>query len=609
MKQTIFRSTGGATLKYGPLVLVLGMAGTPPVAAFEFSKGELTGSFDTTLTAGAAWRIQKRDPSLVGIANGGTSRSVNEDNGDLNYDNNDLYAAPIKATHELELKYRNLGGFFRATYFWDAINHNKAELGTTGQSRVGRDFEFLDAYVYGKFPVGGKSLNLRLGNQVVSWGESTFIPNGINIINPVNVSRLRTPGAELREALLPTPMIWASQELSDTVSVEGFYQFKWKETRIDPRGTYFSNNDFLSEDGDRVFIGFGRRKDERSPLTSPLADPAASVWAPRNPDVTPSDSGQYGIATRLFLPKFNDSEIGLFYINYHSRIPYVSGTRGTVTSSLTGTPTGTAIGHTGTARYFAEYPENIRLWGLSFNTSAPGGVALQGEYSYRPNLPLQLSAPELLLAALGAPNVIGTFTPGQTITGYRRVKAHQVQLTATKAFGPTLGADDLVAVGEIGYNYLDLPAGLRFNGPGVFLPSLQSAANATSFGSIQTDGFATRTSWGYRLLTRMDFTNLIPSVTVSPRIAFSHDVKGTGPNFNQGVKAITLGVGFNFKHSWQADIAYTSFFGGRTYSGTDNPALATPTNPYPASQPTGYASSANPLKDRDFIAASLTYSF
>lgn len=609
MKQTIFRSTGGATFKYGPLVLVLGMAGTPPVAAFEFSKGELTGSFDTTLTAGAAWRIQKRDPSLVGIANGGTSRSVNEDNGDLNYDNNDLYAAPIKATHELELKYRNLGGFFRATYFWDAINHNKAELGTTGQSRVGRDFEFLDAYVYGKFPVGGKSLNLRLGNQVVSWGESTFIPNGINIINPVNVSRLRTPGAELREALLPTPMIWASQELSDTVSVEGFYQFKWKETRIDPRGTYFSNNDFLSEDGDRVFIGFGRRKDERSPLTSPLADPAASVWAPRNPDVTPSDSGQYGIATRLFLPKFNDSEIGLFYINYHSRIPYVSGTRGTVTSSLTGTPTGTAIGHTGTARYFAEYPENIRLWGLSFNTSAPGGVALQGEYSYRPNLPLQLSAPELLLAALGAPNVIGTFTPGQTITGYRRVKAHQVQLTATKAFGPTLGADDLVAVGEIGYNYLDLPAGLRFNGPGVFLPSLQSAANATSFGSIQTDGFATRTSWGYRLLTRMDFTNLIPSVTVSPRIAFSHDVKGTGPNFNQGVKAITLGVGFNFKHSWQADIAYTSFFGGRTYSGTDNPALATPTNPYPASQPTGYASSANPLKDRDFIAASLTYSF
>lgn len=587
---------------HGKLLGLALVACAHPALAFEFRNGELAGSFDTTLSVGAAWRMQKRDPALIGIANGGTSRSVNEDNGDLNYDNNDLYAAPIKATHELELKYRNFGAFFRATYFWDAINHNKAELGSTAQTRVGQDFEFLDAYVHGKFAVAGKTLSVRAGNQVVSWGESTFIPNGINIINPVNLSKLRTPGAELREAFLPTPMLWASQELNDTLSVEGFYQIDWKKTRIDPRGTYFSNNDFLSDDADRVFIGFGRRKDERPPLTSPVTDPAAAVWAPRNPDQTPKDGGQYGLAARIFLPKLNDTELGLFHINYHSRIPYASGIRGTVTSSVTGTPTGTFIGHTGTARYFAEYPENIRLWGISFNTSGPGGIALQGEYSYRPNFPLQLSAPELLLAALGAPNVIGTFSTGQTITGYRRVKAQQVQLTATKAFGPTWGADDWITVAEVGYNHLDLPSGLRFNGPGVFLPSLQSAANATSFGSIQTDGFATRNSWGYRLLTRMDFNNLIPAVTVSPRVAFSHDVDGTGPNFNEGVKALTFGVGFNFKQSWQADLAYTTFFGGRTYSGTD-PIANT------AGQPQTYASSANPFEDRDFIAASLTYSF
>ncbi|MHB8914785.1 MAG: DUF1302 domain-containing protein, partial [Thiobacillus sp.] len=291
-----------------PLLLI---AWAAPAAAFEFNQGELAGSFDTTISVGAAWRVQQRDSDLIGIANGGTSRSVNEDNGNLNYDKNDLYAAPIKATHELEVKYQNFGAFFRATYFWDVINHDKDELGSTGRTRVGRDFEFLDAYIRGKFPIGDKNLNLRLGNQVVSWGESTFIPNGINVINPVNLSRLRTPGAELREAFLPQPMLWASQELSDTVSVEGFYQFKWKKTRIDPRGTYFSNNDFLSDDADRVYVGFGRRKDERLPLTSPLTDPAASVWAPRNPDQTPSNSGQYGLAARVFLPKLNDSEIGL----------------------------------------------------------------------------------------------------------------------------------------------------------------------------------------------------------------------------------------------------------------------------------------------------------
>ncbi len=583
------------------LTLALAVSGNPALA-FEFHNGDLTGSFDTTLSLGVAQRLQSRDASLVGIANGGTSRSVNEDNGDLNYDKNDLYAATFKATHELELKYQNFGAFFRATYFWDAVNHDKSELGNVGKERVGQDFEFLDAYVHGKFSIADKTLNVRLGNQVVNWGESTFIPNGINIINPVNVSKLRTPGAELREALLPTTMLWVSQELSNTLSVEGFYQTHWKKTRIDPRGTYFSSNDFLTDDGDRVYIGFGRRKDERQALTSPLADPAAAVWAPRNPDQLPKDSGQYGLAARIFLPTLNNTEIGLFHINYHSRIPYASGIRGTVTSSLTGTPTGTAIGQTGTARYFDEYPENIRLWGVSFNTSAPGGIALQGEYSYRPNLPLQLSAPELLLAALGLPNGIGTFATGQTVTGYRRVKAQQVQISATKAFGPTLGADDLVVVGEVGYNHLDLPANLRFNGPGVYLPSLQSSANLISFGAIQTDGFATKQSWGYRLLARMDFANAIGAVTVSPRIAFSHDVDGTGPNFNEGVKAATLGLGFNFKQNWQADLAYTAFFGGRTYSGTD-PIANT------AGQPRTYASSANPLKDRDFIAASLTYSF
>jgi hypothetical protein len=557
--------------------------------AFEFSDGELTGSFDTTLTAAAAWRVQARDASLIGIANGGTSRSVNEDNGDRNYDRNDPYATSLKATHELELKYHNVGAFFRATYFWDAVNHDKTGLGDRGIERVGHDFEFLDAYVRGHFEPGGRALDVRLGNQVVSWGESSFIPNGINVINPVDVSRLRAPGAELREAFLPVPMLWASRAINDTLSVEGFYQTSWKKTRIDPRGTYFSSNDFISDDGDRAYAGFGRRNDETGVVTSAAVAP---VWLPRSADHTPKDDGQYGIAARIFLPDLNNTELGLYYINYHSRTPLVSGVGGTPSSAL----------GTGSARYFADYPENIHLWGISFNTSGPGGVAMQGEYSYRPNLPLQLSAPELLLAALGVPNTIGAFSPGQTITGYQRVAAQQLQMTATKAFGPTLKADEFVVVGEVGYCYLDLPSNQRFNGPAVYLPSLQSAANLASFGAVQTTGFATRASWGYRLLARMDFADAFYSATVSPRIAFSHDVSGVSPSFNQGVKAITLGLGFAFLQDWQADLSYTNYFGGRTYAGIDPLANA-------AGQPQSYASSANPLKDRDFVAASLSYSF
>ena len=92
---------------------------------------------------------------------------------------------------------------------------------------------------------------------MVSWGESTFIQNGINVVNPVDVSRLRVAGAELKEAFLPTNMIWASTKFSDNLSMEAYYQFDWKPTEIDPSGTYFSSNDFASPGGTYIMLGFG----------------------------------------------------------------------------------------------------------------------------------------------------------------------------------------------------------------------------------------------------------------------------------------------------------------------------------------------------------------
>lgn len=116
-----------------------------------------------------------------------------------------------------------------------------------------------------------------------------------------------------------------------------------------------------------------------------------------------------------------------------------------------------------------------------------------------------------------------------------------------------------------------------------------------------------RSSWGYRVLGRMDFPNAFAGATVSPRIGFAHDVNGSGPTFNEGVKALTLGVGFNYRQNWQADIAYTTYFGGRKYGGSDP--LATPAANFPPGQVPEYASGSNPLADRDFLAVSLSYSF
>lgn len=614
-------------------LLALGLTAfgtTSHAAAFDWGNG-VAGSFDSTISAGGLWRMQGRDPTLIGIANGGTARTVNGDDGNLNYKNGELVSSLLKGTHELELKYRNYGFFVRGYWYYDNAGANKDELGPKAHNRLKGDVVLLDAFAYGRFDLGGNKTAIRVGNQVVSWGESTFIANSINSINPVDVSKLRTPGSELKEAFIPTPMLWISQQLAPSLSLEAYVQANWQKTRLDPRGTFFSTTDTFSDDGDRAVVTFGRRRDQHFPLSNPSTtpalaaiygpfDPAAQVWVPRGDDRTPSNSGQFGVSMRYLAKALNNTEFGLYYLNYHSRTPVASVRKSTfpalgsgTTNLLTGSPFIPAAANTanGSAAIFAEYPEKIQLVGTSFNTAGPFGIAFQGEYSYRRNQPVQLGVTDLVLASLNLPSQMAQnpadIPAGAEITGYRRVPMHQVQATATKAFPQVLSAEQFVLVAEVGYNYLKLPDGLQFEGYGTLLPVLQSSANAAAGGSAQPDGFTTKSSWGYRIAARLEYPNAMFGVNVIPRIAYSKDVQGVGPNFNRGVQAATFGVGFSYQQNWQADLAYTAFSGGRTFCGSDVAALSAAT--LAARQSLEFCSSANGLKDRDFIAFNISYSF
>ena len=44
---------------------------------------------------------------------------------------------------------------------------------------------------------------MKVGNQVLSWGESLLIQNGINVINPLDISAFNRPGVEIKEGQLP----------------------------------------------------------------------------------------------------------------------------------------------------------------------------------------------------------------------------------------------------------------------------------------------------------------------------------------------------------------------------------------------------------------------
>ncbi len=647
-------------LKASAVAVALVLTGTANAVQFNYDNG-FSGSFDSTFSYGISVRTQNASKTLIGIANGGLARSTNEDDGNRSYSKGSPFSQTLKGTHELSGKYDGWSLLVRGSYFIDTEARGASNLGPIGRDRLAQDAKILDAFVARTFEFGGKNVNVRAGKQVISWGESTFIPNGINIINAVDVSKLRTPGSELKEAFIPTDTLYASFELSKQASLETFALFNHDKFKLDPRGSYFSSNDTASDDSTELIFSFGRRKDlfggQRPrniiPPTSPAFattqalgygpfDPAAQVWAPRTADRNPSDHGQYGAAFRYLAPELNNTEFGAYFVNYHSRTPVLSGVRGTPTSIVTGGPLAAAVGQTGTASYFTEYPEDIKMYGFSFNTQGPAGIALQGEVSYRPNQPLQLASAEVVLAAVGLPNLItgfatipGTvsatapfgasaafFVPaGTEITGWRRVKQTQFQMTGTKSFPNVLRASQGVIVGEVGYTkYNGLNSnGLKFSGPATGLPATVQGAVAGQAGSVQTDGFVTENSWGYRLVGRLEYPNALFGGNLAPRAAFSHDVRGVSQTFNQGVKSISLGSNLEFQRRLSFDFSYNMFFGGRVFCGTDQITNAGQTSLAPqingvaalgiAPQGANFCSNANPIRDRDFYSFVIAYSF
>lgn len=578
------------------LILALNLVTFLPTSlhAIEFSKDEISGSFDTTVSLGALYRVQDPSPSLIDRFNGGSGINVlNGDDGNRNFDKG-MVSTALKVTHDLEINYKNFGGFFRGTYFYDFVLADKDELSETAKNKVAHDGDILDAYVFGDFEAGDHIFEVRAGSQVVNWGESTFIPNGINVINPVDVNRFRVPGAEVREALIPTPMLWASTELTPDVSLEGFYLFGFRHVEIDPRGTYFSTNDGISRGSDSIVAGFGEADENGNIpdfnfLPGPTPVPSGSFLIPRSDDKDAANSGEFGIAIRWFVPLLNQTEFGFYYLNYHSRLPlvsFVAGTNGAFPN---------------TANYFVEYPEDINLFGISFNTiSNATGIALQGEVSHRDNVPLQIEFAEVAMAAThtletttgGPASQLGSFNDGETIQGYKRLGLTQAQLSATKAFGRLnpFWAEEWSVVTEVGVTKVhDMPdeSELRFEAPGTNMPARNDiVVPPAHLISSQDGGYAEDFAWGYRVLTQVTYTNVIGALNLFPRLVFSHDVSGTAPspggNYVESRKAVTAGLGISYLEKFFFDASFTKFF---------------------------HAEGHNELADRDFIAMNFKYGF
>lgn len=830
--------------------------------AVETKFGDVDIVFDTTVSFGASIRTADREGDFLPEGNGGpvdpragvgdvnvvatevgvssfanpaitgTMRwtnnpdnndgSVNADDGRLNFDNGDLLGATFKANHDLQMTWQNYKLFARAVGFYDVLLSDKGAgdrslVTDDAIGDVGRNYELLDLFVSADYTIADMPVNLRVGKQVINWGESTFILNGNNVFNPIDVAAFRRPGSEIKEALVPLNAVSGSISLPFDVSLSAYAALDWEPFELDPSGTAFSGTDVVA-----LGTGLGGNVGRASFLTgSPFsgmrricdggvadgnAVGLASVYGlgllpnptiaaagridcldspfvantvpytigqhesvklglidtlgtegftrigqgvvSRDADIQADDLNQYGFSARWYAEDLGGTEFGVYFQNYHSRLPFVSETARTMevavaagsrSTQLTGaaakfaTPTGCLIdGNPGTfldpristavlgnvaisdpqnllnagslasafaitganggtpfnsvvagvdniynaavlqcalvlfqsgistvggaagrptlfdgaeiltyasdIGLFIEYPEDINIWGLSFNTTL-FGWGVQGDFTFRPEAPFQIDTDSLTIAAAmeqcafaSVGDLMSTFealgtVPGRTcfsgftagsaagipISGvmYNEMFTGQIGTTSTYTASDWwvefIGADLGVLVTEAGFVYVpgvedtwldnSDPDGFGPASPTRIVNQYQNigcqGSDLPLGGLLGLDRKASSqcrpNDWsaGLVMLARVEYNNFMDTgFTVAPQIVYTYDFEGTTPspygNYLEDRQSIGFSVTGTLNNNFRLGASYSNFFGGHI---------------------------ANKAKDTDFASLTASYTF
>jgi hypothetical protein len=303
------------------------------------------------------------------------ARSVNGDDGRLNFgESGDLMSGTVKFTSDISADLSNsIRAFARVRGFYDAVlgddgSYARGE-GTAdkGEGVAVAHLDLLDAYVSADLELAGNPVQVRLGKQVINWGEATFILGGNSVFSPIDIPSIRKPGAEIKDALLPVEALYASMALPYDLTLEAYVGGSDKFT-LDVGGTAFAGSDVAQRGNgftanDVTMIGGGEYAGMRAPcsynnefqafampdvhaITAAIqgavdCDVVADIFdrdytedkRSANPydysgmaraDDQDNDGDTMGVAVRWYSEALNSTEFGFYYQKYQSRLPYVT---------------------------------------------------------------------------------------------------------------------------------------------------------------------------------------------------------------------------------------------------------------------------------------------
>ncbi|MGP6010936.1 DUF1302 domain-containing protein [Pseudomonas aeruginosa] len=492
----------------------LGISGQAQAA--RFTVGEFDANWTNTLKYSLGARTSS--PSNDNLEN------PNTDDADRNFDSGSLMMNRIDWLTELNGRWRNFGLSLSAVGWYDRVyntsndNDSPATFNPysvdndefTSQTRqwAGRNVELMNAFVSGQFAPMDIPVSVRVGQHTLLWGESLFITdNGIAAaMAPVDAYKaLSVPNTKAQELFLPTNQISASMLLEGGWAVEGFYQFEWEKTRIPPAGSFLSSADLLDEGGERIISG-----------------PGAYLY--RDSDDHP-DASQYGVSVR-WRPSGLNLDLGAYAIRYNDKTPQVN----TVLSGGFDPATGSV------GRYFLDYQEKIKLYGLSANMTF-GQLNLGGELSYRDGVPLRAAA-----------NVLTPDVLGDTL---------HAQISGIWSGSASRAWDGISVAAELAAHKLV----------------------KTTQNEEQRDSSLDDSAYGLRGLVTLDYFQVMPGLDIQLPVGLGYNFKGQSPiaaAFNnygshQGGD-VTFGVVGTYQQDWKVGLNMTHFFGDDSenyYSGRD----------------------------------------
>lgn len=525
--------------------------------AFTFDAGSVSGNFDSTVSVGMGMRAKNPSCSLVGDPSYCDAADVFRwgagDDGNLNYRRGDLFTGYIKGNHELLLKMPDDWKFLgRVSWLHDfkADDTARTPLSDDAKDEIVSDVRVLDFWLGKSMQVGsGQRVSMRLGNQFLNWGESLFLPGGINATNAIDIQRLSQPGTQLKEAFLPAPMLNVSGTLGGGWSAEGYVQFGWNRTKFPPVGGYWSPVDIYDKGRQPIYLG---------------PDPASSaaLGIPESPsigyagDQEAKNSGQWGVALR-WTPQGSSVNYGFYAMNYHDKLPSLRFINGQ-------------------SEYQWNFLEDRKLYGASMNFSV-GNWAIGTELSYRPKEAIALSG--CFQPGMVGDNVAG-LAPAAECNQYIDGKRWQWHITGLLSLTPgdhgaflnALGADTATLLAEaVVVHFPDLKSVYLRNAPdGTPVAQLPAAGlwNWSDDGGATVYGAGTKTSSGINL----DFSwvydgSIIPGWQVVPGLYFFQAIDGRTPtlgaNFMKGARVANFYVNFiQNPATWQLTLNYATYGGG-----------------------------------------------